>query len=99
MLKDSNGKKQRKKRRIKHVSSDSDTEEEDIEQLEELLARRFHKGKGKLKGKIPIIYFNCNKIGHIAGRCLEKKSYKGGDKFKGKRNEDMKDYRDKGKKC
>ena len=46
LLKDSDEKKQRKKRRIKHVSSDSDTREEDVEQLEALLARRFRIGKG-----------------------------------------------------
>ena len=27
-----------------------------------MLARRFHKGKGKFKGKLPIICFNCNEI-------------------------------------
>ena len=32
-----------KKRKIKHVFSDSDTNEEDVEQLEALLERRFHK--------------------------------------------------------
>ena len=58
LLKDSNEKKYRKKRRIKYVSSDSETNEEDINQLEALLARRFHRGKGKFKGKLPIIYFN-----------------------------------------
>ena len=33
-------KKQMRKTRIKHVSSDSDIEEEDVEQLEALIARR-----------------------------------------------------------
>ena len=39
----------------KHVSSDSSTDEDDVDQLEALLARRFHRGKGKFKGKWPII--------------------------------------------
>ena len=33
------------------------------------MARRLLRGKVKFKGKLPIIYFSCNKIGHIAARC------------------------------
>ena len=80
LLKEFYEKKKRKKRRIKHVSSNSDTEEEDVEQLEELLASRIHRGKGKFKGKLPIIYFNCNEVGHIAARCPKKRNFKGNDK-------------------
>ena len=78
-------KKQRKK---KYVDSDSDTDDEDIEELEALLAKRFHKGKGKYKGKMPIIYFNCHEVGHIAARCPEKKNRdeKYGDKYKRRRD-------------
>ena len=65
---------------IKYVSRDSNIDKEDVEQLEELLARRFHRGKGKVKGKLPIICFNCKEISHISARCLEKKNYRGGDK-------------------
>ena len=36
----------KKKKKKKYVSSDSDIDEEDVEQLEVLLSRRFHKGKG-----------------------------------------------------
>ena len=49
LLKYSDEKKQKKKRKIKHVSSDSDTNEEDVEQLEEMLTRRFHRGKKKVQ--------------------------------------------------
>jgi hypothetical protein len=28
------------------------------------------RGKGKYEGKLPIIYFTCNKVGHIPARCL-----------------------------
>ena len=62
------------------MSSDSDTNEEDFEQLEALLARRFHRGKGKFKGKLPIICFNCNEVVHIATRCPKKRNYEGNDK-------------------
>lgn len=51
------------KKKVKYVSSESDIDKEDVEHLEALLARRFHRGKGKYKGKIPIIYFNCNEVG------------------------------------
>ena len=58
-LKESEETKQRKKKgKVKYVSSDSNTDEEDIEKLEALLARRIHRGKGKFKGKLPIIRFN-----------------------------------------
>ena len=80
------------------MSSDSDTNEDDVEQLEALLTRIFHKGKGKFKGKLPIICFNCNELSHIATRCLEKKNYIGGDKYKSRTDEDSKDFKDKGKK-
>ena len=50
---DSNDRK--KKNKKKYVDSDSDTDVEDIEELEILLAKRFHRGKGKYKGKMPII--------------------------------------------
>ena len=79
----------------KHVSSDNDTDEEDIEQLEALLARRFHIVKGKFKGKLPIIYFNCNEVGHIAARCTQKKTYKEGSKYKNRKEDDGKDYKGK----
>ena len=47
--------------------------------MEALLARRFHKGKGKFKGKLPIICFNCNEVGHITTRCPQKRNYKQGN--------------------
>ena len=83
-------KKKKKKKKEKYVSSDSDIDEEDVDQLEALLARRFHRGRGKFKGKLPIMCFNCNEVGHITTRCPEKKNYRGGDKYKSKRDEDKK---------
>jgi hypothetical protein len=69
-----------------------------VEQLEALLARRFHKGKGKFKDKMPIICFNCNEVGHISARCTQKKDYKEGNKNKFRRDDDKRDYKEKGKK-
>ena len=83
-----------KKKKTKYVSSDNDT---DVVQLKPLLERRFHRGKGKFKGKLPIICFNCNEVGHIASRCLEKKNYRGGNKYKSRGDEDNKDSKQKGK--
>lgn len=94
-MKEPNEKK--KKKKIKYVSNDSDIDEEDVEQLEALLAIRFHKGKGKFKSKLPIICFNYNEVGHIATRCLKKKNYRGGDKYKSRMDEDNKDCKEKGK--
>ena len=83
----------------KYVSSDSSIDEDDVDQLEALLARRFHRGKGKFKGKLPIICFNCNEVGHIAAKCTQKKNYNDGSKFRKKKEDGNKDYKDKGKRC
>ena len=98
-LKNAEQVKSKKGRKMKYVSSDSSTDEEDVDQLEALLARRFHRGKGKFKGKMPIICFNCNEVGHIAARCPQKKDYKESNKYKYRREDDKKDYKEKGKKC
>lgn len=60
--------------------------DDDIEDLEALMARILPRGKGKLKAKLSIIYFSCNRVGHIAKRCPEmddkderrKENFKGG---------------------
>ena len=59
---------------------------------------RFHRGKGKFKGEFLIICFSCNEVGHIAARCPKKKKFKGNEKYKGKRSEDSREYKDEGKK-
>ena len=59
------------------------------------MARRFHRGKGKFKCKLPIIYFNCYEFGHIAARCIQKKTYKEESKYKNRKEDDGKDYKGK----
>ena len=98
-LQDTEEVKSKNNRKGKHVSSDNNIDEEDVEKLEALLARRFHRGKGKFKGKLPIICFNCNEVGHIATRCTEKKNHKEGNKYKNKKEDNSRDYKDKGKRC
>ena len=61
----------KKKKKVKYVSSDSDRDEEDVEKLEALLARIFYRGKGNFIGNFPIMCFNCNEVGHIATRTRE----------------------------
>ena len=91
----------RKKGKEKHVKSDSDTYDDE---LEALMDRRHRRGKGKYKGKLPIIYFSCNKVGHIVARCpnREDKYERRQDKYKGKwddsDNKRNKNYKEKGKK-
>ncbi|MDF3680824.1 hypothetical protein P3S38_27995, partial [Enterobacter hormaechei] len=41
----------------------------DLEVIEALLGRKYSRGRGKFKGKVPLIYFSCEEIGHIAARC------------------------------
>ena len=64
----------RRRKKDKHVSRDNDIDDEDVDQLEALLARRFYRGKGKFKGKLPIKCFNCNEVGKKISRFLEKKN-------------------------
>lgn len=42
--------------------------------------------------------FNCNEVDHIIFRFLEKRENRSGDKYRTRRDEDNKDYKDKGKK-
>ena len=64
-----------------------------------MLARKFHRGRDKFRGKLPIICFNFNELGHIVARWIQKKNYNDGSKFKNKREYGNKDYKDKGKRC
>ena len=85
----------------KYADSDSEIDDEDIDKLETLLARRFHKGKEKYKCKMPVICFNCHEVGHIAARCPEKKKNRDDkyeDKYKRRKDDDSKIYKDNGKK-
>ena len=50
-------------------SEEEDSSNSDLEAIKELLARRYPKGKGKYKDKIPLTYFSCEEVGHIATRC------------------------------
>ena len=75
------------------MSSESDIDEEDVEKIQALIARRFHRGKEKFKDKLPIMCFNCNEVGHISTRCRENKNYRGGDKYKSRRDKDNKYYK------
>ena len=66
-----------------------------------MFARKYSRGRGKYKGKVPLIYFSCEEIGHIAARCLNKQSKdeKKGHKYNGKKDfKNHKSFKDKGKK-
>ena len=87
----------------KKIQSESEEESEessdsDLEVIEALLAKKYSRGRGKYKGKAPLICFSCEEIGHIAARCPNKQSKdeKKGHKYHGKKN--FKSFKDKGKK-
>ena len=91
--------KDKRKKKVKHVSSDSDTNEDDVEDLEALIARIFHRGKGKYKVKLPVTCFNCSEVGHIAERCPKKKNNISEDKYRGKKDDSNKGNKDMWKKA
>ena len=84
-----------KKKKTKYVSGDNDT---DVVQVKQLLERRFYRGKVKFKGNLPMKCFSCNEVGQIVTRFLEKKNTEVVTKYKSRRDEDNKDYKDIGKK-
>ena len=69
--------------------------------VEALLAKKYSRTRGKYKGKVPLIYFSCEEIGHIAARFPNKKNKdeKKGHKCNGKKNFiNHKSFKDKVKK-
>ena len=62
-----------KKGKGKHVKNENDTSDDEFDELDALMARRLQRGKGNYKGKHPIIFFSCKKVGHSATRCLDTK--------------------------
>ena len=80
--------KQKKKEQEEYSSNDVSKDNEEVANF----VKRLNKGtNGKYRGKIPLICFNCDGIGHFAKKCPHKKkrndeSYsKGRQTYKGKR--------------
>ncbi len=94
-------KKAKRSERKQSKSEVKDNYDSDLEAIEALLARRYPKGKGKYKEKIPLICLSCKEVWHIATRWpnREEKDEKKDNKYKG--NKDFKHYKyykDKGRK-
>ena len=95
-----------KGKKIKDNQSDSEEEtkeisDSDLEVVEVFLAKKYSRRRGKYKGKIPLIYFSCEEVGHISATCPNKdsKDEKKNHKYKGKKDfKNHKSYKDKGKK-
>ena len=72
----------------------------DLEFVEALLAKKYSRSKGRYKGKIPLICFSCEEVGHIAAKCpnKENKDEKKNKKYKNKKEfKNYKDYKGKSK--
>ena len=65
-----------KKGNQKYVKSDMDVSDDEHGELEALIARRIPRGRGKYKGKLPMICNSCNKVGHIATRFHDRRQDK-----------------------
>ena len=74
----------RKGEKSKGKQVDNEEEVEPDEDLEALLAKRKVKRKARLRGKIPLIFFSCEEVGHILARFPNKedKDDKRFNKFK-----------------
>jgi hypothetical protein len=83
-------KKSKKKGRQKEEhNSNSDVSEDDEEVAN--FVKRLNKGTdGRYRGKLPLIYFNCDGIGHFANKCPYKKKRNDEGYSKGKQT-----YKDK----
>jgi hypothetical protein len=88
-FKSSKRSKQKKKEQEEYSSND-DVSEDDEEVAN--FVRRLNKGtNGRYRGKLPLICFNCDGIGHFANKCPHKKKRndegysKGRQTYKGKR--------------
>jgi hypothetical protein len=80
----------KKKKEQEEYSSNSDVSEDDEEVAN--FVKRMNKGTdGRYRGKLPLIFFNCDGIGHFANKCPQKKKRndegysKGKHTYKGKR--------------
>src|SRR5271156_6944421 len=45
--------------------SESDNEDQGLDEIEALMARRLQRGKGRYKCKLPLVCFNCIEVGHF----------------------------------
>jgi hypothetical protein len=82
--------KRSKQKKQEEYSSNSDVSEDDEEVAN--FIKRLNKGTdGRYRGKLPLICFNCDGIGHFANKCPHKKKRndegysKGKQTYKGKR--------------
>lgn len=59
------------------------------------MARKFQRGEGKYRGKIPLIFFTCDEVGHIIARCPNKQDDEDKEENKPNRFKGKKDFRSK----
>lgn len=81
------------KRKEKYEKSDSHSSNDEIDELEALIAKKFGRERGKYNGKLPIIYMSYNKVGHIVARCLDREDRDERKEGKYKRRRDDRDYK------
>ena len=67
-----------KGKKIKDNHSDSEeaieeSSDSDLEVVEAFLAMKYSRSRGKYRGKIPLIFFSCEEVGHIVTRCPNKR--------------------------
>ena len=78
--------------KTKPKSKNSNNDESDSEE-EANFVRKIKRGIGKYKGKLPLICFECGKIGHFASKCPYAKDQNSDDENSDKKKKSSQKYR------
>jgi hypothetical protein len=76
---------------FKAIKKTKDTDNNLDEEIANFV-RRFQKGSGRYKGKSPLKFFNCGRIGHIVEKCYYKKRSLNNKKSLYSKDDDISSY-------
>ena len=79
------------KKKVEAETSNHDDSEEDKEEAN--FVKNLKKGTGKYKGKLPLKWFGCGRIGHFSSKCPYNKHSNGEEESNRKSKEYKKKYK------